>query len=1005
MLLASIFGGGAKATAAASQQVRVGGQTLVDGKEYSALEGPCEDLPALQAGIISYDSSENTLTLYGAEINAGDKIGLQINNTKPGMTIKVNGTCSITSSGYGLDLSSSVDIVKDGSSKAQLQFTSETSSAIYMEGTYTLTISDVDVTAYGQDYGINGKVTYILSLSSTTAEFWAYGKQACVNKIVLSVDPQKHGFYISHPAGAKYQASTQEVVDDEGNEIKNTFVRIKAGIAVNTTNFPDTYFYYWLLNQDYGKDKLLTEQEIANVTSIHMTENIFDLSGISGKENTADLTGIEYFTALESLHCNNLKMTSLDVSKNTQLQELICSHNELTSLDVSKNAALTVLSCNDNKLTSLDVPKSTLLTSLKCSNNELTTLDVSKNTQLQELNCSYNKLTDLDVSNNTVLTSLECSNNELTSLDVSKNTQLQELDCSYNKLTSLDVSKNTILKKLFCVQLQLTSLDISKNTALTVLYCQENQLTSLDVSNNTELKDLQCFINQLTTLNVSKNTSLETLVCYANQLTSLDVSDCKALETLVIYRNQLTSLDVSGCTALSKLYCYNNPIRGKTMKELINTLPSRLDLAPGTMYVSDVNRITTLQVNAANAKGWKVATSSDNDIVGNSPGIAIDATTFLDANFLAYVKETIDTDQDEYLAPDEIEAVKVMIVSSMKIADLTGIEYFTALTSLNCSGNHLTALDLSKNTALTSLDCSSNKLTTLDLSNNTKLETISCYGNNIREEQMDAFLRSLPSVKSGSLYIINKKGTVDNKMTVVQANVATSKGWSVYEKSSLAEYKGIGALPIDDKHFPDLKFRQWLLDQSFGKDGYLDDIEATEVESMNVASQEIADLTGIEYFTALKELDCSSNNLTTLDLSKNTALEALHCGGNAIRGNDMDALISSLPSRSTASAGTCDLGADTSTGNKVTTTQVAALKAKGWKAQTLDGSADVDYAGILDGDANGDGKVDVADIVAIISHKKGTAVAGFSLLAADINNDGTADEKDIELIKKMIMGE
>jgi hypothetical protein len=32
-------------------------------------------------------------------------------------------------------------------------------------------------------------------------------------------------------------------------------------------------------------------------------------------------------------------------------------------------------------------------------------------------------------------------------------------------------------------------------------------------------------------------------------------------------------------------------------------------------------------------------------------------------------------------------------------------------------------------------------------------------------------------------------------------------------------------------------------------------------------------------------------------------------------------------------------------------------------------------------------------------------VAGFSLLAADINNDGTADEKDIELIKKMIMNE
>jgi hypothetical protein len=159
-------------------------------------------------------------------------------------------------------------------------------------------------------------------------------------------------------------------------------------------------------------------------------------------------------------------------------------------------------------------------------------------------------------------------------------------------------------------------------------------------------------------------------------------------------------------------------------------------------------------------------------------------------------------------------------------------------------------------------------------------------------------------------------------------------------------------------------------------------------------------------------LSCDDNELTALDVSKNTALEGLSCDDNAIRGKDMDALIKSLPDRSSASSpGVCYLGGDTDTGNKVTTTQVAALKAKGWKVQIIVGSsgpedfAGIDFAGIVDGDANGDKKVDVADIVAIISHKKGAAVAGFSLLAADINNDGTADEKDIEQIKKMIMNE
>ena len=80
-------------------------------------------------------------------------------------------------------------------------------------------------------------------------------------------------------------------------------------------------------------------------------------------------------------------------------------------------------------------------------------------------------------------------------------------------------------------------------------------------------------------------------------------------------------------------------------------------------------------------------------------------------------------------------------------------------------------------------------------------------------------------------------------------------------------------------------------------------------------------------------------------------------------------------------------------------------KARGRNVK-MSGATDLeDYTGILDGDANGDEKVDVADIVAIISHKKGVAVTGFDLSAADVNNDGKADEKDIELIQKIILGE
>jgi len=71
--------------------------------------------------------------------------------------------------------------------------------------------------------------------------------------------------------------------------------------------------------------------------------------------NIVDLTGIEEFTALISLYCDNNQITTLDVSNNTALIALNCSYNSLSSLDVSNNTDLTLLRCNNNQLTSLDV--------------------------------------------------------------------------------------------------------------------------------------------------------------------------------------------------------------------------------------------------------------------------------------------------------------------------------------------------------------------------------------------------------------------------------------------------------------------------------------------------------------------------------------------------------------------------------------------------------------------------------------------------------------------------
>ncbi|KAK3604897.1 hypothetical protein CHS0354_000560 [Potamilus streckersoni] len=132
----------------------------------------------------------------------------------------------------------------------------------------------------------------------------------------------------------------------------------------------------------------------------------------------ANLSGIEYFTAITTLWCSSNQLQSLDVSKNVALTTLWCNNNKLQSLDVSKNVALTTLYCSFNQLTSLDVSKNEALTTLLCHSNQLTSLDVRKNVALTILWCHSNQLTSLDVSNNVRLTTLYCYSNQLQSLDL-----------------------------------------------------------------------------------------------------------------------------------------------------------------------------------------------------------------------------------------------------------------------------------------------------------------------------------------------------------------------------------------------------------------------------------------------------------------------------------------------------------------------------------------------------------------------------------------------------------
>jgi hypothetical protein len=54
------------------------------------------------------------------------------------------------------------------------------------------------------------------------------------------------------------------------------------------------------------------------------------------------------------------------------------------------------------------------------------------------------------------------------------------------------------------------------------------------------------------------------------------------------------------------------------------------------------------------------------------------------------------------------------------------------------------------------------------------------------------------------------------------------------------------------------------------------------ITNVDVFNKKLTSLAGIEYFEALTRFDCPYNQLTTLDVSKNTALTELSCSGNSL---------------------------------------------------------------------------------------------------------------------------
>ena len=113
--------------------------------------------------------------------------------------------------------------------------------------------------------------------------------------------------------------------------------------------------------------------------------------------------------------------------------------------------------------------------------------------------------------------------------------------------------------------------------------------------------------------------------------------------------------------------------------------------------------------------------------------VAINEVNFPDPNFRSFITKKFDKDKNGVLSPSERSKIHSLNCSKKNISNLKGIEFFPSITTLDCSKNQISSLDLSRNTNLKRLFCSNNQLSTLNLENNTDLSKLSCSNNKLTE--------------------------------------------------------------------------------------------------------------------------------------------------------------------------------------------------------------------------------------------------------------------------------
>ena len=546
----------------------------------------------------------------------------------------------------------------------------------------------------------------------------------------------------------------------------------------------------------------------------------------------------------------------------------------IQSIDVTTDQVATIqeialmpelqrLSCHgtaqgSGKLASLDISQNPKLTALYCDNNELVSLVLSANPSLDTLSCSFNQIGQLDLENNGALRFLDVRGNPLTEIDLFPCGNLRSFDArncqSLQQILvwmDFDAARYPGFKKerssayapspraavpfkdaafaAYCID----HFDLDKNGEVSVKEAQAVQEITVSTEEIESLQDLLYF------------TGLQKLSCCGpetgGRLTTLDLSYNPGLMALDCRRNQLTLLDVSANSLLSELDCTDNPLL-RILLDPDQTIASLnkpedtpliykitgLSFPSEELVLSkDGQQTLSLSIDPAVADEARILSGvewkSSNDRV-----VSVSQTGVVTA--LAAGRCTITASYDGKTASCVITVV--IPVTEIRL-DPTAIQMHVGATkTIRATVQPINATD---------------KTITWS-SDNEAVATVSNRG-------------IVSAVSTGSCTIT---ATVGDMTATCQVEVS-------------------GVL-LSSTYFPDPAFRNHISSRfDKNRDNVLSEEELAAITQIDLPASSVTtvkSMAGIGFFTALQYLDCSGNQLTSLDVSGNPALEALYCGNN-----------------------------------------------------------------------------------------------------------------------------